>query len=681
MLGAPASSAVRHAGEVSPTAERGLEETARRGVVDPASCLLAALVALLQQERDADRLAVELYLGSEAEPAARLECLTATTLQALIRVVDQALAGRAPLATSRRVCLVADDGRRRETFEVRRPTAAGATTLTVPESRLEAGRTQLLLARLTRLVEDLPGSLDRPIGELTWFSDKDERIIANANATDRHWAGGPTVPADIAACMARTPDALAVEDDYRPVTYGQLAAMANQINGQLRASGVRPGDLVAIALPRTAEYIATVLGIWGAGAAFLPIEASHPPARIEFQLKHASVRAIVQSRSRRAVVPGYQLIHVERDDQLPAPQRLDTPVCRAEGLAYIMYTSGSTGVPKAVAVSHGSFHNAVHAIAEPFQPTSVDRFSALNTFACDVSLTEAYLPLAYGAATMIVGEATQVDTVGLARWFSDKGVTVAHATPTQWRLLLPHLGAGLERMLVATCGEPLSATLARELLARCGRLWNFYGPTEVTVFCSAGRVREDDLDPVPIGAPLANVTIEILDEQLRRLPVGRSGELYVGGRGVALGYHNAPELTAERFVRYPGFGRLYRTGDICRWRPDGKLEFLGRADRQIKVASHRVELGEIEVIAERHPAVDRAAVQAVPGSDGDVELTLYVQVRADRGLTERELRRHLAQQVPAHMLPRRITVLAEFPLTATRKIDRKALFASARPAE
>jgi acyl-coenzyme A synthetase/AMP-(fatty) acid ligase len=199
-----------------------------------------------------------------------------------------------------------------------------------------------------------------------------------------------------------------------------------------------------------------------------------------------------------------------------------------------------------------------------------------------------------------------------------------------------------------------------------------YGPTEVAVICTGEDVGEDPADPVPIGVPMANTRIEILDGSLERQLVGRRGELYVGGAGVAVGYYNSPELTEERFLTHPRFGRLYRTGDLCRWTAEGKLIFLGRADRQVKVRGYRIELDEIERVAQAHPAVHRAAAQLVDIA-GEPNLILHVQPGVDSGLTDRILRRHLAERLPAHMLPAEVVFLRELPRTPTGKVDRKAL--------
>ncbi|QYC41601.1 Dimodular nonribosomal peptide synthase [Nonomuraea coxensis DSM 45129] len=459
-----------------------------------------------------------------------------------------------------------------------------------------------------------------------------------------------TVLGQVAARAAATPGALAAVDPRQSLTYADLAARAAAVAAHLRERGVRPGDAVAVALPRSAGYAAAILGVWQAGAVFVPVDLTLPPERVRYQLDRAGAAFRLETMP-PAIEGG----------------RLEPGEARPERCAYVMFTSGSTGRPKAVQVSHASLSHCVAAVARLLRPGPHDRYAANQTFAFDIALLELFLPLTHGGATLVTSEALQADAPALAAWLEAGGVTVVHATPTAWRWLLPHLTPGRSALQAVCGGEIMTAGLAAGLAARAGRVWNFYGPTEVTVWCTAHEVTPGERDPLPVGRPLPGYRVELLDAAGDPVPPGQEGEIHVGGPGVALGYGGDPELTAERFIDHPTLGRLYRTGDMGRLRPDGLLHFAGRRDRQVQLGGHRVELGEIECVAQEHPGVELAAAHVDDGT-----LVLFAQGSA----TGRALRRHLAARLPAAMIPARIEVRAHLPLTPTRKIDRVALLAS-----
>ncbi|MFI6482207.1 amino acid adenylation domain-containing protein [Nonomuraea sp. NPDC050663] len=461
-----------------------------------------------------------------------------------------------------------------------------------------------------------------------------------------------TVLHEVARQVASTPHAPAVVDAVGTRTYGELAAQAAAVAGELRARGVRPGDTIAVALPRTGDHVAALLGVWQAGGVAVPLDPTSPPERTRFQREQAQVTHLL--------------------DSVPPPRGsttvLATGEVAAEQCAYIMFTSGSTGRPKAVQVTHASLLHCVRAVAELLRPGPEDRYAANQTFAFDISLLEILLPLTHGGACLVTSEHLQADPGRLVAWLEKHEVSVVHATPTAWRSLLPYLTPGRTRLRAVCGGEVLTARLAAELAGRAGQVWNFYGPTEVTVWCTAGLVEPGEGDPLPVGRPLPGYRVEILDAGGDPVADGREGEIHVGGPGVAVGYRGAPDLTAERFVEHPSLGRLYRTGDVGRLLPDGRLHFAGRRDRQVQLSGYRIELGEIECVAQEHPLVELAAAQVVAG-----ELLLFAQ----GPVTARALRKHLAAHLPISMIPPRIEVRAAFPLTVTKKIDRVALVASA----
>ncbi|HET9651607.1 MAG TPA: amino acid adenylation domain-containing protein, partial [Usitatibacter sp.] len=352
---------------------------------------------------------------------------------------------------------------------------------------------------------------------------------------------------------------------------------------------------------------------------------------------------------------------------------------RGHDLAYMIYTSGSTGLPKGVQVEHRALANFVHAMARSPGMAAGDVLVAVTTLSFDIAALELYVPLATGATIVVAKHEDARDGLALARLLERSAATVFQATPATWRLLLAAGWKGMPR-LKALCGaEPMPRELADQLLARCGELWNLYGPTETTVWSCAHRV-QPGRGSVPIGRPIANTQVYVLDERCEPVPPGAVGELCIGGAGVARGYWRRDALTAERFVANPfAPGRMYRTGDLARHRGDGTLECLGRIDTQVKLRGFRIELGEIECVLQRVPGVAAAAVAMREDRAGDPRLVAYV-VRTDESVTVEALRAAAAAALPAYMVPTAWVFPDALPLTPNGKIDRKALPAPAADA-
>ena len=334
-------------------------------------------------------------------------------------------------------------------------------------------------------------------------------------------------------------------------------------------------------------------------------------------------------------------------------------------------------------VRHGNVVNFLTSMAQTPGLTADDVLLAVTTLSFDIAVLELYLPLIVGGTVVVAGPETQASGEALARALVEHGVTVMQATPASWKLLLAAGWNGKADLKVLCGGEALPRELAEEILPRCAELWNMYGPTETTVWSAARRVTSGD-GPVPIGDPIANTELHILDQRLQPVPIGVPGELCIGGEGVTAGYLDRAELNADRFVPDPlapasrpaESAMLYRTGDSCRYRPDGTIEFLGRIDLQVKVRGFRIELGEIETVLDRHPSVGEAVVTAMPDPGGDNRLVAYVVPSGTDGGREvvaAELREHLAESLPAYMVPTLFVPMTEWPLTNNGKIDRKAL--------
>ena len=461
--------------------------------------------------------------------------------------------------------------------------------------------------------------------------DANERheLLVTRNATQREV---PDVPVQrlFEEQAARTPDAIALVHGNSSITYAELDTRANAI-----ASGIEQrGALVPLQLERGIDMMATLLGILKSGNAYVPIDPSFPAERIAFMREEATTA---------------------RPD--------------GDDLAYVIFTSGSTGKPKGVQVRHAGVVNFLRSMARVPGIGADDVLCAVTTLSFDIAVLELLLPLTCGARVVIADRETAADAARLARLIETGGTTIMQATPATWRMLLDSGWRGDAKLKILCGGEALPADLAERLLACCGELWNVYGPTETTIWSSIDRVRSGDA--ITIGRPIDNTTMFIVDARMQLVPDGVPGELLIGGAGLARGYLARPELTAEKFVDFRG-SRVYRTGDVARWRRDGRIEVLGRADHQVKIRGFRIELGEIESVLAQHASVAEVVVVAREERAGDKRLVAYI-VPHDAAPSSSDLRAHLRTQLPDYMIPSAFVVLEQMPLTPNGKIDRRAL--------
>lgn len=482
--------------------------------------------------------------------------------------------------------------------------------------------------------------------------------------------------------VGRTPGAVAVECDGRSLTYRDLDARAAHLAARLLRCGVGPDVPVGLLVGRSLDMLAALLGILKAGGAYVPLDPDYPTQRVSYILEDAGVRVIVADRASagRHALTDIETIWVDEEAGGPpgVPVPVLIPAVHASHLAYLIYTSGSTGRPKGVEIPHAAVVNFLRAMRRVPGIVSSDTVAAVTTICFDIAVLELLLPLTVGARVVIAPRHVATDGRALARLLARQAVTLMQATPATWQMLLDAGWQGSEEMTILCGGEAMTRPLANRLLERCRALWNMYGPTETTVWSTAERVTAGD-GPVPLGRPIANTTLHILDDRLQPVAPVEEGELFIGGAGLARGYHARPELTAARFVADPfdtgEGGRLYRTGDVVRRLPDGTLLFCGRRDLQVKIRGFRVELGEVEDALLRHPGVRQAvAVAAEGGRDsGEKRLVAYVVPRVGFTLQAGEVRERLRGRLPAYMVPARIVVLAAMPLTPNGKVDRKAL--------
>lgn len=473
---------------------------------------------------------------------------------------------------------------------------------------------------------------------------------------------------------ALTPDAPAIMSGTNWLTYAEIERQSNQLARQLLILGVKPETPVAVCLNRHERLPIALLGILKAGAAFVPLDPEFPRDRLDFMLSDSGAKVIVSETSILDRLPKSSAAILAIDSQQLTNSEIELPeITNSDRLAYIIYTSGSTGRPKGVQISHGCWHNFLLSFQKQPGITSKDTLVAVTTLSFDISLLELFLPLISGASLVIADRETARDGVKLARLLKSSEATVMQATPATWRLLLaadwqPNLP------FKAFCGgEAMSVELATSLLQKGIELWNVYGPTETTIWSAINRIEQPE-NAISIGRSIDRTALYILDSAGHPVPEGVIGELFISGAGLARGYRNRPDLSAERFVPDP-FAidpgeRMYRTGDLARFLKDGTIEFLGRVDFQVKVRGYRIELQEIETVLETHPAISQAIVSAIPDPTGDKRLVAYLVAES---LTPEVLRSYLSDKLPDYMIPTAWIFLEQMPLTLNNKVDRRAL--------
>jgi len=537
-----------------------------------------------------------------------------------------------------------------------------------------------MMRHYLELLRSIVRDAGEKIGRLTMLTAGEERQLLKVfNDTSVDYPHDKTVVSLFEEQAAMIPDAVALMFEGETMTYKELDRRSNQLGHYLRRLGVREDMLVGICVERGMEMIVGVLGILKAGGAYVPIDPGYPEERIGYMLGDSGIKVIVCDSDSRHCLPtvmGYHIVELDRQQAVEIDSREQGRVVTSlspNHLAYVIYTSGSTGRPKGVLVEHRSVINLIYCQSKVFGIDSSERIAQFSNYGFDASVEQLFLALCNGATLVGVPRRLLTDPQGFAGLLEESGVTHLHATPGFLETLEAGDSWSLKRMIAG--GDSCSAALAR----RWGSLvdfYNEYGPTETTVTATEYRydAREDngELEVLPIGRPLANTSIYILDGRLQPTAVGVPGELYIGGVPVARGYLNRPELTAEQFVANPhGEGRLYRTGDMGRWRADGTIEFLGRRDEQVKVRGYRIELGEIEGVLVQCPGVRQGVVVAMEDGEGSKRLVGYVVPVED--LDIEEIQTFLQKYLPDYMVPVQWVELPAIPLTANGKVDRKGL--------
>ena len=513
------------------------------------------------------------------------------------------------------------------------------------------------------------------------LSDEEQRrLLVGLNDTRAAFSEEKCVHQLFEEQVERAPDAVAVRFGSEELSYRELNLRANKLARRLQAIGIGPETFVGIFMERSLDALIGLLAVLKAGAAYLPLNPEYPPERIRFMMDDSQARVILTQSCLLNRLPASataQVICMDADWSTTTSRERDEnlqPRAVPDNLAYAIYTSGSTGQPKGVLVTHRGVTNMIEASVRLFDITSSSRILQVASLSFDASVLEIFMALAGGATLYLVSRDAVVSGPELAQVLRDRNITTIAVTPSLLETLPDGEYPALRSVIVG--GEACDAETAGRW-SRGRRLFNAYAPTEATVYATATQYVEARHRIPPLGRPLSNMQIYLLDAHLRPVPIGIRGEIHIGGIGLARGYLNRPDLTAERFVPDPfsrtSGARLYKTGDLARFLADGEIEFAGRMDQQVKVRGFRIELSEIETVLGQHPRVREAAVVAREDTPGEKRLIAYVVARKEPPTTTSEMREYLRQRLPEYMLPSSFVVLEALPLTATGKVDRNTL--------
>ena len=553
------------------------------------------------------------------------------------------------------------------------------------------------------LLEGIVANAEQQISQLPLLSEvEQQQLLVKWNDTQVDYPQDKCIHQLFEEQVERTPDAVAVVFEHQQLTYEQLNCRANQLAHYLQSVGVGENVLVGLCVERSLEMVVGLLGILKAGGAYVPLDPEYPQDRLRFILEDAQVSVLLTQQHLVEKLPECQaqLVSLDTNWQFISQLPQGNPITNAQAsnLAYVIYTSGSTGQPKGVQISHTAVSNFLFAMQQRPGITKQDTLLAITTISFDIAALEIFLPISVGACLVIARRDVTIDGRELFDLLVKSKATIMQATPATWRLLLDS-NYQFSDLKILCGGEALPWDLVSKLLARSASLWNLYGPTEATIWSSLCQLESSE-SLISIGRPISNTQIYILDQNLQPVPVGVPGELHIGGAGLARGYLNRPELTQEKFIPNPfartkgagqqgsrGTGaeilpnpqlpvprpRLYKTGDLARYLPDGNIEYLGRIDNQVKIRGFRIELGEIEAVLSQYPHVQASCAIAREDIPGDKRLVAYIVPQKEQTLTVSVLRSFLKEKLPEYMVPSAIVILKALPLTSNGKLDRRAL--------
>ncbi|AVH69210.1 non-ribosomal peptide synthetase [Nostoc sp. 'Lobaria pulmonaria (5183) cyanobiont'] len=538
-----------------------------------------------------------------------------------------------------------------------------------------------ILGHLQTLLEGMVTNPQQRLSELPLLTEVEQhQLLHEWNNTQTEYPQDRCIHELFEAQVERTPDVIAVVFEDQQLTYGELNQRANQLAHYLRSLGVKPEVLVGICVERSLYMIIGLLAILKAGGAYIPLDPSYPKERLEFILEDTQAPVLLTQASLVAALPqqNAQVVCLDINWHLIAQQRQDNLFCQltTDNLAYTIYTSGSTGKPKGVQIPHIALSNFFFAMQQSPGITKEDTLLAVTTYSFDIAALELFLPIIVGSRLVITSREVTWDGTQLSAMLTDSQATVMQATPATWQLLLAAGWDGNYQLKILCGGEALPGHLANQLRQRCHSLWNMYGPTETTIWSAASLV-ETVNNTVLISHPIANTQLYILDQYHQLVPVGIPGELHIGGEGLARGYFHRPDLTAEKFIPHPfseqPSARLYKTGDLARYLPNGDIEYISRIDNQVKIRGFRIETGEIEATLTQYPTIKEAVVVVREDMSGDKQLVAYVVSEQELTLKISELRSFLRDKIPDYMIPAAFVSMKALPLTPNGKVDRQSL--------
>lgn len=522
-------------------------------------------------------------------------------------------------------------------------------------------------------------SPETPVNQLPIMSeDTRKQIVFDWNQTQMAYDHNGTVASLFNAQAERSGEKTAVYFKDESISYAELNQRANQLANHLVAQGIQPDQFVGLCVERSIELVVALLAIHKAGAAYLPMDPTYPVDRLSYMLEDTQAPILITQSHLLNKLPSITgtTILLDSDREQIASQNKEAPstALQSHHLAYVIHTSGSTGKPKGVLITHRNVVNFLHTMRKRPGITSADSLLAVTTLSFDIAVLEVFLPLVTGATLVLASNEMTTNPQELISEFERHNITIMQATPATWQLLLNSKWQVPPHLKILSGGEALPKKLAKKLSATGAELWNMYGPTETTIWSSVWQVQQGQ--PVLIGKPIGNTQMYILDEMQQPVAIGATGELWIAGDGVANGYLNRPDLTNERFVPNPFINgtRMYHTGDLARFLPDGNIECLGRVDFQVKIRGFRIELGEIEAILESHQGIREAVVHPVDFGEEDKRLVGYYLANNGFGEIESDqLRQFLKNSLPHYMIPSIFVHLESFPLTPNGKVNRLAL--------
>ncbi|MCK9738895.1 non-ribosomal peptide synthetase [Pseudomonas syringae] len=550
----------------------------------------------------------------------------------------------------------------------------------------ERATIERMAGHLQVLLEGMVADDQQAVAELPLLSCEQRRqVLESFNDTAAAYPADKLLHQLFEEQAAQQPDALAVVDETASLTYGELNARANRLAHYLIGLGIQPDDRVAICAQRSLEMVVGLLGILKAGGAYVPLDPGYPSERLRYMLEDSAPVAVLVQGETRTLLGELAVPTLDLQDgewEVEAEHNPAVPAITPQHLAYVIYTSGSTGKPKGVANQHDGVVNRLWWAKSEYRIGADDRVLQKTPFGFDVSVWEIFLPLLAGAQLVMARPGGHQDPHYLMEVIERRSISMLHFVPSMLQAFVNQTPAGrcstLKRVLCSGEALPHALLLQGQAHFPKSELHNLYGPTEAAIDVTAWHyVAEQDIGIVPIGRPIANTQIYLLDAHGQPVPIGVSGEIHIGGIGVARGYLNRPELTAERFLEDPfstePAARMYRSGDLGRWLADGNIEYLGRNDDQVKLRGYRIELGEIESQLAGCPGVREAVVLAREHRPGDKRLVAYLTAQEGAVLSATQLREQLSQGLAEYMIPSAFVTLARFPLTPNGKLDRRAL--------